>query len=260
MRTTGTVAAVLTVVLLAAAPALATKNGNGDLIASFHGGIVPRALPRTEPVPVSISVAGGLESASGDLASLPQLTQISVAINNQGRLFDRDLPVCRPRRIRRGGRASAEANCGGAIIGEGRVVVQVRIPDQLPFLVHSSLLVFNGPREDGRKVILAQAYARKPPGSFILTFAVQKRAGMFGTVLTTTLPPGTRSWAYITHFAMRLHRTYTYRGRRRSYLSASCAAPEGFDEALFPFARATYSFANGEKLSMSESEQCRVRE
>ena len=134
----------------------------------------------------------------------------------------------------------------------------MRLQGQLPFTVRARLLAFNGPREDGRRLILAQVYAQDPPGSFILTFRVTRKAGTYGTVLSTTLPETTRGWAYLTHFDMTLHRTYTYRDKERSYISAACDAPSGFDRALFPLARATYTFATGQRLTMSEAATCHV--
>jgi hypothetical protein len=119
-------------------------------------------------------------------------------------------------------------------------------------------LAFNGPRRNGHKLILAQAYARNPPGAFVLKFKVSRRKGVFGTVLSTTLPRSAQRWAYLTHFDMTLHRTYDYRGHRHSYVSAACAAPPGFRTALFPFARATYSFDDGQILSVPVARSCRV--
>lgn len=38
---------------------------------------------------------------------------------------------------------------------------------------------------------------------------------------------------------------------RRSYVSAACTAPAGFDSALFPFAKATDAFGTGQQLSIT---------
>jgi hypothetical protein len=255
-RLLGALAALL--LFPAASLSWAAVAGEGDLITTFDGALRPRTLPRAQPAPVTVRVGGDVRSASGDVDSVPQLRRISVAINKQGKLFDRGLPRCRPRDVRTATSADALAECGTSLIGSGHVTVLTRIPDQLPFLVRAQLLAFNGPREDGQRLILAQAYAPNPPGSFILTFRVSKQAGTFGTVLTTTLPEGARKWAYLTHFDMELHRNYEYGGRRRSYVSASCSAPKGFNRAIFPFAKATYTFASGQRLKMSEAAVCRV--
>jgi hypothetical protein len=253
--------AAVAALLLAGSSAGAVKNGYGDLVVSFDGGIHPTRLPRQQLAPVSVRVAGNAESASGEEDQLPQLRRITVAINRQGHLFDRGLPVCHVEAIQPSTEAAARHICGDAIVGSGHVAVQVRIPSQLPFLVRARLLAFNGPRREGHKLILAQVYARDPPGAFILTFRVGRREGTYGTVLSTSLPAGTRQWAYLTHFDMTLHRTYTYRGQSRSFVSAACAAPEGFDRILFPFARATYLFAGVQKrLTMSKTGSCSVAE
>jgi hypothetical protein len=239
-------------------PASAEQNGEGDLIVTFNSGLRPTTLPRQTQVPVAIRVAGDVRSASGDVDGLPQLQTITVAINRQGRLFDQGLPTCRVREIQPATEAAARRICGGAIVGSGHVALRAHLPTQLPFTVKAKLLAFNGPHRNGHKLILAQAYGRKPPGAFVLSFRVSRRPGLFGTVMSTTLPPGTTDWAYLTHFDMTLRRTYTYRGRTRSYVSAACSAPAGFDTALFPFARATYDFTNGQSLTTTVARSCQV--
>jgi hypothetical protein len=248
----------LAALLIAAAPASSERVQEGDLLGSFNADLRPGALPRTELAPVAVRVAGDFWTTSGNLDDLPQLRRITVGINRQGRLFDRGLPTCRIGQIQPSNEREAQRKCGDAIVGSGHVRLQVRIPGQLPFLVRAKLLAFNGPHRDGRKLILAQAYAHNPPGSFVLTFQVRQKPGLFGTVLSTTLPADAREWAYLTHFDMTLNRRYEYRGQSLAYVSAACGAPAGFDSALFPFARATYAFATGETLSLSVARTCRV--
>jgi len=238
--------------------AQAERNGEGDLVVTFDTAMHPTRLPRQTVAPVAVRVAGDVQLASGNTAQLPQLRTISVAINRQGRLFDRGLPICHVGEIEPASERAARRVCGGSIVGSGHVTLQARIPTQPLFTVKAKLLAFNGPRRSGDKLILAQAYARKPPGAFVLSFRVSRRPGLFGTVMSTTLPRRTQHWAYLTHFDMTLHRIYTFRGQPRSYISAACSAPAGFDTVLFPFARATYDFANGQSLTTTAAQSCRV--
>jgi hypothetical protein len=127
-------------------------------------------------------------------------------------------------------------------------------------MVPAKLLVFNGPHRGGEKLIFAQAYAKSPPGAFILTFEIKDGDGIRPTVLSTALPPQTRRWAYLTHFEMTLHRIYEYRGESHSFISAACRAPDGFNSAPFTFARATYRFTGGSTLDLEQSGMCRVAE
>lgn len=87
--------------------------------------LLPLALPRSAPAPVSVRVAGDFWTASGGLDALPQLRRISVAINRQGRLFDRGLPSCRVRRIQPATEGEARRRCRGAIVGGGHVRLQI---------------------------------------------------------------------------------------------------------------------------------------
>lgn len=258
MRSGRLLLASLALLLCAGVPAFAVPNQEGDLFVTFDGDLHPRTLPRETAVPVAVRVAGDVRSVSGNDDSLPQLRRIAVKINREGKLFDRGLPTCSVQTIQPSTEAAARRLCRGAIVGSGHVHVQVRIPGQPPFIVKARLLAFNGPRRNGDKLIFAQAYGLKPPGAFILTFRVSRRAGTFGTVLSTTLPRVARDWAYMTHFDMTLHRVYSYRGKRRSFISAACPAPPGFTSILFPFARATYRFDNGQRLTTGVARTCYI--
>jgi len=250
--------AVAALLLCAAIPARAEIAQEGSLVATFDAQLRPSSLPREEAAPIAVRVAGDFRDASGDPERLSQLRQIRVAINRQGQLFDRGLPVCRVERIQPAREKAARRICGDAIVGRGHITLNARLSPQPAFPVRANLLVFNGPRRNGAKLIYAQAYAHKPPGAFVLAFRVSEQPGVFGTVLTTTLPNSARNWAYLTHFDMTLHRTYEYRGQRHSYVSAACSAPAGFDKALFAFARATYGFADGRRLSIPVARVCHV--
>ena len=245
--------------LCAGLPARAALVKDGDLIASFKAGIAPAALPRSHPAPIGVSVSGDIRSASAQTETLPQLRTIRVAINRRGVLFYRGLPVCAVAEIQPATEDAARRICGDSIVGSGRVTVQVHLPGQLPFAVNAPLLAFNGPRRHGQKLIFAQAYSRQPPGAFVITFKVMRRPGLFGTVMSTSLPPAAREWAYLIHFDMTLRRTWRYRGARRSFVSAACPAPAALHSAIFPLARATYGFADGRQLSASEPGRCTVR-
>lgn len=259
MRAAGFLIVGVALVLGVALPASAELNQDGDLVVSFDAAIRPSTLPRVTRVPVAVHVGGNVRSASGDEDHLPQLRTISVAINHQGRLFDRGLPTCDVASIEPAGERAARKICGGALVGSGHVRLQARLPTQPITDVKAKLLAFNGPHRNGRKLILAQAYARNPPGAFVLVFSVSQRKGLFGTVMSTTLPKQAQSWAFLTHFDMTLRRSYVYRGKRRSYVSAACEAPAGFETVLFPFARATYGFDDGRSLETSVAKTCHVR-
>lgn len=254
-------AAALALALLLAASAAAQAEivKEGNLVVTVDGGISPRALPRDDYAPVTVGVEATFRTTDG-ADPPPQLRRISFAINRGGRLFDRGLPTCRVRRIQPSTIAAARRLCGGAIVGDGNLRVRVRLQNQPAFTFKGKMLVFNAERRGGKRRLLAQVYGRKPPSAFVLTFRVRQRSGgAFGTVIETTLPRSARDWAYVTHFAMKLRRTYRFRGRQRSFVSARCAAPAGFPGAVFPFARAEFGFADGRSVASTLVRDCTVR-
>ncbi len=259
MRPAGPIAAALLLLLLGGGTvARGEVEQSGNLIVSFDGGISPHALPRSEPAPVAVSIDSGFRTSDGSDPP-PQLRQISIAINRDGKIYDRGLPTCRIRKIQPATIAAARRICGGAIVGSGHVQVRVELTNQPPFDFKGPLLVFNAKRSGGHRRILAQVYGTKPPSAFVLTFKVLKQKGTFGTVIRTSLPAAAREWAYVTHFEMRLRRIYTYNGQRHSFISAACAAPAGFPGAVYPFARGTFKFAAGLRISSTLVRDCDVR-
>jgi hypothetical protein len=119
------------------------------------------------------------------------------------------------------------------------------------------MLAFNG-TYDGRPAILAHVYGTAPvPTSVTLPFVISRVRGTFATVLTATLPRADNN--FITGLDLTLKRSFLYRGKKRSYAAAGCPAPRGFPGASFPFAKASYEFANGQKLSSTLTRSCRAR-
>jgi len=257
VRRVGLVAVALLVTLALAGIARAEEKREGDIVVTVDGGISPRALPRIGTAPVTVTLDSTFKSAEG-ADPPPQLRTISVGINRGGTIFDRGLPTCKVRRIQPTTIKAARRICGGAIVGSGHVQVRVHLTNQSPFTFKGPMLVFHAKAAGGHRRLLAQVYGRKPPSAFVLTFNVLEKQDTFGTVSKTTLPKPARQWAYVTHFDMKLHRVYTYQGQKHSFISAGCAAPEGFPGAVFPFAKANFGFAENMHVVETLIRDCTV--
>jgi hypothetical protein len=229
----------------------------GTLRVTFDGSLSPHALPRSAAVPVSVSVGGRVTTTDG--SNPPQLRTISIAINRNGRLDSTGLPVCAVSQIQPATNRGALAACRRSLIGAGSFTANVQLPQQSPFPSNGKVLAFNG-TYNGRPAILAHVYGTEPiPTSYTLPFLIKPTHGAFGTLLTASLPNVTGEWGFVTGLQMTLHRTYAYRGRARSYLSAACPAPAGFPAAVFPLARSTFAFAAGTTLTSTLTRSCRAR-
>jgi hypothetical protein len=253
----GALLAAALLLLAVAAAARAELSASGDLFVRFSGAISPNALPRQARAPIAVAIAGTVKTLSGERP--PALRRIAIAINRGGRLDADGLPLCRRAQIQPSSTAEARAVCGPALVGEGSFDADVAFPEQSAFPSHGHVLAFNAV-VDGKGAILAHVYGAEPaPITRIIVFRIRKRAGTYGTVLSASVPEAVNQWGYLTHFSLNLHRSYVYRGERRSYLSAACAAPAGFPGATFPFAHAAMSFDDGRTLSSTLTRSCRVR-
>lgn len=242
---------------VAAAPAGAELAQRGNLFVRFDGGISPRALPRGAPAPIGVRIEGRVRTFGGERP--PALRKIRIALNAAGRLSTRGLPVCRRRQIASLGVAGALRACGRSLVGTGGITGRSSFEDQAEALVRGEILLFNSV-SGGRRTILAHLFQTSPaPESIVFAFHVRRARGAFGTVITGRLPRSLNRNGYLTSIFMRFQRTYVFRGRRRSYLSAACAAPPGFPGAVFPFALASMSFDDGRTLSSKLVRSCRVR-
>ncbi len=247
--------ALTAIVALGAGLAQGERTQRGNLIVSLDGGLSPRKLPRDRLAPVSVRLEGGIKTADG--SPLPRVTRIELGLPGQGELSTRGLPICPQRRIRDALPAEALAACRSALVGRGSLRVEVNLPNQAPFRVHASMLVFNGRFKDRRGVIL-HVYSADPPGATVIPFLIRFQPGRLGTTLIADLPPRLGPWPHFAHFQMRLGRTYAYHGERRSYLSASCPIPPRFSAGFFSFASSTYTLEGGREVGTSIPRSCRA--
>jgi hypothetical protein len=249
------IAMVAVVALSLAALTQAETIQKGPVRIAFDGRITPRSLPREGMAPVKVAVGTDIGATQGK--PLPQLLRIAIAINRHGRLDSTGLPVCEVGDIQPATTEKALEACRGSLVGEGHFAAEVALSHQASFPSEGKLYAFNGTYR-GRPAILAHVYGTQPvPISFTLPFTISRARGTFATTLTAKLPATDDN--FVTAIDLTLSRSFVYRGRKRSYASAGCPAPKGFPGATFAFARASYAFAGGRKLSSTLTRSCRVR-
>lgn len=251
------IAVVASAWLLIAAVASAELVERGNLFVKFDGGIAPAALPRTVRAPISVRVDGTVRVLSGERP--PALRHISIAINRGGVLDTRGLPTCRRVQIEPATTQQALEACRPALVGEGRYVGALALPEQDRFPLQGRVLAFNA-MVDGQRAILAHVYGSDPiPNSRIIVFHIRKGHGTFGTVFSAALPARLNRSGYLKKISLKLRRNFVYEGQKRSYLSAACSAPAGFTSATFPFSKVSMTFADGRRLSSTLIRTCRVQ-
>jgi hypothetical protein len=145
------------------------------------------------------------------------------------------------------------------MIGEGHFKATVALSRKVAFPATGKLVAFNGTWE-GQPGDIGPRLRHRPaaePTSFTLPFVIGRAHGVFGTTLTATLPAAEGN--FVTGLDLTLARSFTYRGKHRSYASASCPAPKGFPGASFPFARVSYGFNGAAAMHATLIRSCKVR-
>ncbi len=249
---------LLCAVLLGAGFARGESKVEDGLRLSFDARFAPHSLPRDRDVPVRIDVSGAIRSIDGSRP--PQLRRISIAVNRYGRMSTRGLPRCARGRLETTSSKVALRRCGSALVGRGRFGANVEFPSVAPFPVEGRMLAFNG-RAGGRRAIFLHIYGTNPvEATIVLTFRVRHpRRGRYGTVLTTKIPRLASDLGYVTNVSLTFARRYSFRGERRSFINARCAAPSGFPGAIFSFAKGTFDFAGGKRVTTTIVRDCLVR-
>jgi hypothetical protein len=258
MRRQITAAALALTALACAGTAQGELVQEGNLRVSFSGSLLPRALPRSRPAPVTVRLSGQVGTVDGSRP--PQLRKISIAVNRAGQVSMAGLPTCTAPVLQQTSTEAALALCRPALVGHGHFAVNVDLPNTSLIPAHGQVLVFNT-RSGGRSGLLLHLYGSSPVrATFVLPFEVSRHSqGRFGTVFSTKIPRIASDLGYVTDLDLTIGRRYRYAGKRRSFLSASCAAPAGFPGAIFELARGTFTFSGGQRLITSLESNCKVR-
>jgi hypothetical protein len=253
-------ALLLTIVLVLAGTALAAAEviQEKGIRVNVSGELAPKRLPRSGEAPISVAVGGKIKPV-GD-APTPDLKTMKVELNRNGSIDYQGLPLCAYDSIQPGSSQRALSGCRTSLVGRGSFTAEIALAGQEPYPTKGELLAFNG-REHGKPVLFAHIYSPRPfATSFVIVFAIGAGGkGPFGTTLTARLPSTLGTWGKLTGIEMRLSRQFSFKGRKRSYLSAGCPAPKGFPGASFPFARVSFGFKGGQALSGTLTRTCKAR-
>jgi len=256
-RKSGLFAVVAALGLLGASMASAEIGQKGTIRIFFHGSIAPVKLPRNDLAPVGVQMGAKIKTTNGEAP--PRLSQIILDINSHGVIESKGLPLCALGKLHNSSASRARKVCGDAEVGHGNVTSRVGLPGQGEFATNGPLLAFNG-KYKGKPAILAHVTSKGTLSiTYVIIFVVKKTKGTYGTSLVAKVPPIASGTGYISAFDLSLKRRYSLRGEKHSYVSATCPLPSGVNIASFNFARSTYVFEDGTRVSSVLKRECRAR-
>jgi hypothetical protein len=249
-------AALLALSLAAVTWAAVEKSGN--LLVRFNADFSPHALPRDTPAPIEVTIKGSVTTSDG--SHPPPLEMLEVELNRNGQLYTKGLPSCSAALLQSTSSSEAKSRCGRALVGHGSFNAEILLGSDKPLPSAGEILAFHG-RRAGKPALLLHFFGGVPV-RFTLVVPLrigQRKDGAYGTVLRARIPKLANGFGSITQINLSLGRRWSFAGKRRSYLSAACNAPEGFTVAPFAFARASFRFEDHPQITSKLTKFCRVR-
>lgn len=215
-------AAALALVFAAAASGKPVTVRVGNLIFSDNGGILPTKLPRRGSAPITAYINGTIGTADG--SHPPALQSVEAEVDKTIRIDGVGLPTGTVRQLEAHDTAAAQSVCGDAIVGSGEAEVEVSFPEQAPFRATGPVVLFNGGVQGRATTVFLHAYVSVPAPTAIVTRATVTRIhrGRFGLALVAQVPKIAGGAGSVTRFELKIGRKFTYRGREKSFLVASC--------------------------------------
>jgi hypothetical protein len=199
--------------------------------AKFDATLTPTKLSGAEQTAVSQRVA--MQFADADGSHPPALKEFEIEEDRRVRLDLRGLPVCHPPLP---DEPPLRVSCRKALIGRGKMRVEIAFPEQPPFTSHSDLRAYKGPVVDGRRELILAAYLTVPtPAAITATVAIERSAdGRYGLKMIGSLPKIAGGSGSVTYLAVRFH---------KGVISATCG-PDGDVDTRFAavFADGTHLF------------------
>jgi hypothetical protein len=227
------------------ATALASREvvRSGNLVLSDDGGLSPLRLPKRGSAPATARLEAEIGTLDG--THPPALWTIDLEVAKNVQVDAAGLPVCRPGQIAATSSTMAKQTCRDALLGTGSAEVEVAFPEQAPFSSTGPLLLFNAGVHGATTKVLLHAYVDVPAPTAIVVVADITRIdrGAYGLEISATLPRIAGGAGSVTKFQLDVGRKFTYKGQRKSFLSAGC--PSGHWST-----RGEAGFSDGTKLQV----------
>jgi hypothetical protein len=227
--------------LIAAASALARPETVrvGNLYLRDNGGILPTKLPRHKQTPISAVLNAQIGTVDG--SHPPAITSVIADFDKNIHVNAKGLPVCREGQLLSRSSTDAKKACRDAIVGSGQAEVEVAFPEQRPIIAHGPIFLFNGGVHDGTTLLLIHTYVDVPaPTAVVATVKLTHiHRGHYGLHAVAEIPAIAGGAGSVTKFKLTINRSFSYKGKKQSYLTASCPTGLYYTEGKVQFSDGT---------------------
>jgi hypothetical protein len=226
---------VLALIVAASAFAKPEVFQIGNLFLRDNGGISPSKLPRHEQAPIAAKLNGQIGTTDG--SHPPAIRSVIADFDKTIQINAKGLPACNRGQLEARTTAAAKKACPDAIVGSGEGEVEVAFSEQPPFTAEGPIVLFNGGVHGGTTLLFIHTYVKVPaPTAVVATVKLTHiHRGHFGLHADAQIPAIAGGAGSVTRYKITIDRTFTYKGRKKSYLTASCPTGHYFAEGKVQF-------------------------
>jgi hypothetical protein len=165
-------------------------------------------------------------------------------------IFSKGFPTCDAGSIQSTSTEVALEKCKKAKIGTGKGTADLVVGSKV-FPVETAIVAFNGKPQGGKPVILLHNYSQQPVQTTLVLVGVVKNYNKqgFGARLDVSIPLIAGGQGALTSFQAKVFKKYFFKGKQRSFVSASCPTKSWK-------ARGKFEFRDGESLTPVVKGKC----
>lgn len=227
-----------------------TVTGPDGNTQSIEATVSPKALYKKTSSPGSLFVdvkTGTTGSANG--APSPAVHDV-IDFDQNLSLATKGLPTCNASKLQNTSTEAAEQACRSAIIGKGEATTL--LPLTTLYTEPTKVTAFNGTPQGGKPVVLLHAYGTSPVQTTLVLVGIVSNYGKegYGPRLDVTVPPIAGGFGAITDFHVTIKKSWTYKGKKMSFINAKCPASRKLKY------RGAFTFRDGVTLTATHTQAC----
>ncbi len=253
-RLTLVVAMAVGVAVTAAGAASAVQStvlvGADGNTQSIGVNITPKKRSATKPAPATLEVITATDNATTPNGVPIPAVQAIVDFPEGLTVYTKGYPTCNPALLQNTSTEKALEECKRAQIGGGEGTLDLVVGEKV-FPVVAAMSVFNGVPSGGKPVILLHLYSQTPVQTTLVLVGVVKNFNKqgFGTRLDVAIPLIAGGQGAVTGVKLKVFKKFFYKGKQRSYISATCPTKTWK-------ARGEFVFRDGESLTPGVKGKC----
>jgi hypothetical protein len=231
----------------AQSPTLQGADGNTQSIAV---NLTPSKRSATKPAPITLEVVTATDNATTANGVPVPAVQAIIDFPKGLSIFSKGFPTCDASKLQSTSSEVALQQCKKAKIGTGVGTADLVVGSRV-FPVTTTITVFNGKPQGGKPVILLHTYAQQPVQTTLVLVGVVKKYNKqgFGARLDVSIPLIAGGQGAITGVKIKVFKKFRYKGKVRSYVSATCPTKTWK-------ARGKFVFRDGESLTPQLKAKC----